>query len=210
MWHWSDRLYPTEKAGVKLPAESRRVLMLGLIACVLGSYTYLTASGRRLLSGQAGVHTARLVLNFAPHDVTQVSLVYNTQRLTCQRTAEGWQHTPSGLPIPTETIEDFLTNLSTLLHLGDVESLQTELAQTELAELAKLAELAQYGLQPPQASIHLRLAGQETRSLDIGTQNAAHGSLYAQINKTPQVILVGAIIAWDMRKVFIVANRSRV
>jgi hypothetical protein len=184
---------------MNLSAESRRVVILGLIACVLGGYTYLTASDIRPSSQQARAHKEHPVLNFAPQDVSQITLVSNTQRLTCQRTAEGWQQTPSGLPIPTYAIDDFLSNLGKLLHLGDVEGMQTGPAQTEIA---------QYGLQPPQTSIHLQLKGQETRSLTIGTRNPVQSSLYAQVNTAPQVILVGAVIAWDIRKVFIAASQS--
>lgn len=180
---------------MSLSAESRRVVILGLIACILGGYTYLTTAETGPLSGQqAGTQEERPVLNFAPEDVTQIALVSNTRRLTCQRTAEGWKQMPSGLPISTDAIQDFLTNLGKLLHLGDVAGVQTELAE--------------YGLQPPQASITLQLEGQETRSLHIGTRNPVQSSLYAQINDTPQVVLVGAVVLWDMRKVFTAANQS--
>ncbi len=180
---------------MSLSAESRRVVILGLLACVLGGYTYLTTSDTRPLSGQlAGAQEERPVLNFAAEDVTQIALLYNKRRLTCQRTAEGWKQTPSGLPIPTDTIQDFLTNMGKLLQLGELTGVQTELAE--------------YGLKPPEASITLQLQGQETRNLHIGARNPVQSSLYAQINEAPQVVLVGAVVLWDMRKVFTAADQS--
>ena len=79
----------------------------------------------------------------------------------------------------------------------------------QLGELTGVEmELAEYGLKPPEASISLQLEGQETRNLYIGARNPVQSSLYAQINEAPQVVLVGAVVLWDMRKVFTAADKS--
>lgn len=70
-------------------------------------------------------------------------------------------------------------------------------------------ELGEYGLKPPHASITLQLNAQETRRLQIGTRNPVQSSLYAQINDSPQVVLVGAVVLWDIRKLFTAANQAQ-
>lgn len=180
---------------MSLSAESRRVIGLGLIALALGSYTYLSAPTSRPLSRpQATADRERPALNFTAKEVTRIELVYRQQHLVCQRGKDGWQVAATGMPIRAEAVQDFLSNLGKLLHLGDVEGIQEELGE--------------YGLKPPQASITL-LSGQETRRLRIGTRNPVQSSLYAQINDSPQVVLVGAVVLWDIRKLFTAANQAR-
>lgn len=181
---------------MKLSAESRRVILLGLIALVLGSYTYLSAPASRPLSGpQAATDRERPALNFTAEEVSRIELVYNQQHLVCQRSQDGWQVAATGGAVRPAAVQDFLTNLGKLLHLGNVEGIQDELAE--------------YGLKPPQASIILQLNGQETRRLQIGTRNPVQSSLYAQINDAPQVVLVGAVVLWDIRKLFTAANQAQ-
>ncbi len=77
---------------MKLSAESRRVILLGLIALVLGSYTYLSAPASRPRGGpQAATDRERPALNFTDEEVTRIELVYNQQHLVCQRSQDGWQ-----------------------------------------------------------------------------------------------------------------------
>lgn len=181
---------------MRLSAESWRIIFLGLIALVLGSYTYLSAPKSRPLGGpQAAADRERPALDFTAEAVTQIELVYNQQRLVCQRGQGGWQLAATGMPVRTEAVQDFLGNLGKLLHLGDVEGIQEELGE--------------YGLKPPQASITLKLSAQETRRLQIGTRNPVQSSLYAQINDSPQVVLVGAVVLWDIRKLFTAANQAQ-
>ncbi len=177
-------------------AESRRVIVLGLVALILGSYTYLSTPGSRPLSGsQAVADRERPALNFTAEEVTQIELVYNQQRLVCQRSQDGWHLVATGMSVRTEAVQDFLSNLGKLIHLGDVEGIQEELGE--------------YGLKPPRASITLQLNGQETRRLQIGTRNPVQSSLYAQINDSPQVVLVGAVVLWDIRKLFTAASQAQ-
>ena len=181
---------------MKLSAESRRVILLGLIALVLGSYTYLSAPESRPGGRpQAATDRERPALNFTAEEVSRIELVYNQQHLVCQRSRDGWQVAATGGAVRPTAVQDFLTNLAKLLHLGNVEGIQDELAE--------------YGLRPPQASITLELDTQETRRLQIGTRNPVQSSLYAQINDAPQVVLVGAVVLWDIRKLFTAANQAQ-
>jgi hypothetical protein len=171
----------------------RRVLVLGLLACLLGGYTYWTTPLTQGLNAPAGARGERPVLEFAPERVTQIDLLFDEQHLVCQRTAGGWQQVPDGKPLRQDVVDDFLTNLRKLVNLGEVEIDPTQLAE--------------FGLQPPESRVVLTLEGEETRTLALGKRNPVQSSLYAQVNDSPQVVLVGAVVLWDMRKLVTAANR---
>ncbi len=102
-----------------MSTEGRRVLILGILACVLGGYAYVTAPERKTLGTGVEKKTERTVLDFTPEHVTQIDLLFDGQHLVCQRTPEGWKQSPDGAQMPPDAIEDFLTNLKKLLNLGE-------------------------------------------------------------------------------------------
>jgi hypothetical protein len=177
-----------------MSSDSRRVLILGLLACVLGGYTYATAPEKKTLGTGAEQKTERTVLDFTPEHVTQVDLLFDGQHLVCQRIAEGWKQASNGAPMPADAIDDFLTNLRKLVNLGEVEG--------------AAAQLSEYGLQPPSSRVILQVEGEGSRTLTIGKHNPVQTSIYAQINESPQVVLVGAVVLWDMRKLVTAANNA--
>ena len=95
-----------------MSTEGRRVLLLGILACVLGGYAYATAPERKTPGTEK--KTERAALDFAPEHVTQIDLLFDGQHLVCQRTPEGWEHSSSGARVPNDVVEDFLTNLKKL------------------------------------------------------------------------------------------------
>jgi len=179
-----------------MSAEVRRVLILGLLACVLGGYTYATTPEKKTLGTGVEQKTEKQVLDFTLERVTQIDVVFEGQQLVCQRTAQGWKLSPGDTIMPSGAIEDFLGNLKKLVNLGEVEGGTTQLSE--------------YGLQPPVSRIVLQVEGEVTRTLALGKHNPVQTSLYAQINETPQVVLVGAVVLWDVRKLIMAANSAGV
>lgn len=169
-----------------MSSESQRVLVLGLLACLLGGYTYLTTQPKRGPEVSRTGQRERPVLDFRPDEVVRIDLVYDGQQVLCQRTAQGWEQQPQGLQMRAEAVDEFLANLKNLVNLGEVE--------------IGNASLAEYGLNPPASRVTLQLANGETRSLALGNRNPVQTSIYAQVNNGPQVVLVGAVVLWDMRK----------
>lgn len=175
--------------------EGRRVLVLGLVACLLGGYTYVTAPEKRDPGTQTEQQTERPVLDFAPEQVTQIDLLYDGEQVLCQRTSDGWKQLPHGEPLRLDAVDEFLVNLRKLINLGEVE--------------IGNASLSEYGLNPPSSRVVLHLAGGGTRTLALGNRNPVQTSMYAQVNNSPQVVLVGAVVLWDMRKLVMAANNGR-
>ncbi len=175
-----------------MSAEGRRVLVLGVLACFLGGYTYATAPEKKGLDTQIEQKTERPVLDFTAEQVTHIDLLFDGEQVRCQRTAEGWKRLPSGEPLRAEAVDEFLANLQKLINLGEVD--------------IGNASLSEYGLHPPSSQVVLQFADGSTRSLALGNRNPVQTSMYAQVNGTPPVVLVGAVILWDMRKLVMAAN----
>ncbi len=168
-------------------SESRRVMMLGLLAGLLGGYTYMTTPEQKTPATQTQQQKAeRPVFDFNPEKVTQVDVVFDGQHLVGKRTAEGWKREQSGEPLPSTVVDDFLTSLTHLVDLGRVES--------------KPEELSEYGLKPPKTQIAVQVEGAEPQTLTLGKHNPVNTSLYALVNQSQQVILIGSVISWDLRK----------
>lgn len=171
-----------------MSGETRRVVVLGLLACLLGGYAYVTAPEKKVLGSDASKKPDRPVLDFLSDKVTQLAVTFEGKQLVCQRTPQGWVEPTSGTPLRQDAVDDFLANLHKLLHLGEVEG------DPRLGE--------EFGLKPPVAQVSLQIEGENPRTLVLGKNNPVQSSLYAQVNETPQIVLVGSVIIWDMRKLF--------
>lgn len=168
--------------------ESRRVMVLGVLALLLGGYTYVTTPAQTRLASQTQQQKQeRPIFEFSSEKITQLDIVFDGQHLVGKRTAEGWKREHNGEPLPSAVVDDFLTSLTSLVDLGNVDG--------------KPEELAEYGLKPPKTQIALQVEGTAgTQTLVLGKHNPVNTSVYAIVNQSQQVILVGSIISWDLRK----------
>ena len=85
---------------MNLVGESRRTFVLGLIACVLGGYTYLTTPAKKTLTSAAVDTSERLVFSFSAEKIAQLDLTYDGKHLIGQRTSEGWKNSLAGCLSP--------------------------------------------------------------------------------------------------------------
>lgn len=172
--------------------EIRRVVIFGVLAFVLGGYVYVTTPEKKVLGTDPGKNVNRPALEFSLDKVKKIDMVFEGKHLVCQRTPQGWVNPSSGAPIRQDAVDDFLANLQKLLNLGMIG--------------ARPEQLADFGLQPPVARIMMEVEGEGQRILSLGNNNPVQTSLYAQINENPQVVLVGSVVTWDMRKLFTAAG----
>ena len=175
-----------------MSAELRRVFVLGLLAVVLGGYAYMTTPEKKIEGAANAKKTERAVFEFVVDKVQKIDAVFEGKHLVCQRTPGGWVNSADGTSMRQDIMEDFLANLQKLLNLGEVEG--------------GMERFSEFGLQPPVSRLLLEVEGSGVQVLTIGRNNPVQTSLYAQINDTPQVILVGSVINWDLRKLFTAAG----
>lgn len=171
---------------MSLVEESRRVLMLGLIACALGGYTYVTAPVKKVVTAKVAATSDRPIFAFSAEKVGQFDVTYDGKQIRGKRTSEGWK-SPDGATLPSSAIDDFLANLTKLVNLGEVEKGRDD-------------RLSDYGLEPPVTQITLDVEGEGEQRLVIGRHNPVNTSLYALVNQSSQIVLVGSIVSWELRK----------
>jgi len=174
--------------------ESRRVLVLGILACVLGGYAYITTPTKKTLNTQTEQKTERPVFTFSAEQVQRFEVAYDGKQIIGERTTEGWK-SPEGALFPSLAIDDFLLNLTKVVNLGEIEQDRDD-------------TLTDYGLQPPVSQITVKVEGEGNQSLTIGKHNPVNTSLYAIVNQQPQIILVGSIISWELRKLMDAVNTA--
>ncbi len=170
--------------------EARRVILLTTGALILGSYTYLTTPGINETVREEA--RQRRVLQFNPQEVVRVEIMYEGESLICQRMPEGWKVEPEMKELRTGGVADFLQSLKGLIEIGEVAD--------------GLARLPEYGLDRPTTSISLLFEDGNSRTLTLGSYNPGRTSVYTQVDDTPRVVLVGSVIRWEVRKLFLLAE----
>jgi len=126
----------------------------------------------------------RPLLQIDPALVTRVRVQFAGQTREVRRTGGDW----AGVT-PTAAIADFLAALGGLGVLGEIP--------------ATPGELAQYGLEAPRTVVELdRQAGPSPVVLRVGERNPPGTGVYVQTGTGGPVILVGAILVWEIEKAF--------
>jgi hypothetical protein len=171
---------------MNLVGEGRRVFVLGLLACVLGGYAYATAPIKKTVPAKTEGTTDRPIFTFDAEKISQFDVTYDGKQVSGRRTSEGWK-SPDGAPLPSPAIDDFLGNLTKLVNLGEIERGRDD-------------RLVDYGLEPPVLQVALEVEGEGPQRLLVGKHNPVNTSLYALVNQSSQIVLVGSIVSWEMRK----------
>ena len=118
--------------------------------------------------------------------VSRVEWERDGERLTLVRTPTGW-HDAAGHPWPADVVDVALDALASL-H-----------PHTVVAD--ESVDLAQFGLAP--AAERLRVldgTGRELVAMDIGNRNPAWTGSYARRAGRAEVLLVGAVLRWELDK----------
>jgi hypothetical protein len=131
------------------------------------------------------------IFPFQSDDVTRIEIAFEGQQLVGLRTPEGWKREGDEKPLPSAAVDDFLGNMAKIVDLGEVEG--------------GAEQLSEYGLEPPRAHISIQLKDREKYTLVFGKNNPVNTSLYARVNNAPQIILIGSVISWDIRKLLMAA-----
>jgi len=169
----------------------RGTAMLAAVAVVLGLYLWVekppgndvprSADMLQAPQRQPATPVQRL-LRFTPAEVTGIRLERGSRAVEAESHDGGWRNTE-----PPGAIDDFLRNLT---QLGIVSEIP-----------ATAGDLKDYGLQPAQSILQLRLRGRGPLVLQIGDRNPATTGVYVRIGDGP-VVLAGALVEWEFEKAF--------
>jgi len=171
----------------------RGTLILGFVVVVVGAYVWLeeppssSSPTTAFLGDSRALPTVQMIrplLIFKPDEIVSVRVEQEGQVRAAERSGKAW----AGCDEP-DVVDDVLRNLS---HLG------------VLAEIpAAPDELADYGLQPPRTVVELRQRDRPVPLvLQIGDRNPATTGVYVRIGDHGDVALAGALVAWEVDKLF--------
>ena len=121
----------------------------------------------------------------APAEVAQVELSGAAGRLHAVRADARWTD-DAGHPWRGDAVGDLLTTLAALRPVMVVD--------------AAGGELETYGLGTPERLRARAADGQELVHVDIGASNPAGTALYARVDDRPEVVLIGAVLRWELDK----------
>lgn len=175
---------------MRLSTEGRRAGVFIGVALLLASYAYLTTPPPQATLVEEAAQ--RRLLEFNPRAVVKVEVFSEGERLVCQRTPDGWQTASKSGKIRPGAMADFLRSLAELQEVGEIST--------------GGRALLEYGLDQPTTRVSLDLEGGTGHILALGRHNPSHTSLYAQVDNTPRVVLVGSVILWEVRKLFLAAQ----
>jgi len=172
----------------------RGTIVLAVVVLIAGAYLWVAEAPKPLspenppsLLGEPLLRDPSkfvALIPFKPGDVEALEVRHGQAHLTATRTAEGWQSSPDQAPI-----DAFLNNLT---ELGRVMQIP-----------ATANALQDYGLEAPQSVVKLRLRGTDRPlTVEIGDQNPAGTGVYVRIDGQGPVILAGALLTWELDKLF--------
>jgi hypothetical protein len=169
----------------------RGTAVLAVTAVVLGIYLWFEQTPHNNAPGSRGTLGApwrqptapmQPLLKFTPAEVTAIRLDHGGRTVETERRGGGWRRTE-----PPGAIDDFLQNLKQLAVLSEIP--------------ASAGDLKDFGLQPAQSILQLRLRGRAPLVLQIGDRNPATTGVYVRIGEGP-VVLAGALVEWEFEKAF--------
>jgi Domain of unknown function (DUF4340) len=162
----------------------RRTLLLLLLVLAAAALVVMVEPPPRL-SGPESVRGPR-VLRVHARAVREITLRGATRELVAARSSSGWQL--DGQPATAGQAESLDGLVETLVALRGIDAFRPR-------------DRAAIGLDPPAASIVVR-TDRRTRTLNLGTPNAAGSAVYMERAGHPRVFLVGTGLLSAIDRVF--------
>jgi len=158
-------------------------LLVGLLTALLA---YLWLGEFRWRTTRAGAKPVPALLAVPPANVTRIDLEEHGRRLVAIRRDGGWIDA-QGRPWRGDAVGDLLDTLGTIAPIMVVD--------------ADPSDPGDYGIGPDTPRLRLLAAhGNELLDLEIGERNPAWTGLYARLAGQRDVILVGAVLHWELEK----------
>lgn len=134
---------------------------------------------------------AQPLLGIPVESVDTVELSWPDRQLRLRRSDTGWRLN-DGRSVPSHMVDDLLVTLSTLrpmetLRAGD--------------------DVADYGLDARAVTLAVFAGGRDALRLRMGDRNPAQTGVYVQSSGSQEVLVVGALLHWEVEKLHAMATR---
>jgi len=168
------------------PLSARRTaLLVGVLGALLAYLWLFEVQPRR--RGAAPAPEAPALLEESSAAVVRIELAEDGRRLTAVRGEGGWTD-GEGRPWRGDVVGDLVATLGTLRPLMIVDADPREPADYGLAAGARRLEV-------------VGADGSTLLALELGERNPAWTGVYARRAGRREVMLVGAVLAWELEKV---------
>jgi hypothetical protein len=177
----------------------RRIAAYYVLSIILGGY-YLAFEWRpnpeKPIRGPRPIVQNRF-LPLAREDIYELVLRRANATVQCRRNGDTWETIePSGTKITSAIVASLIENLTLVKEVQVVEQ--------------SAADFTPYGLTPPHSTLELR---DEEKSLLatvlIGDRNPTESAVYARLENSPQVVLLGYSVRYYEELIFEAAGFSR-
>ncbi|HZP43040.1 MAG TPA: DUF4340 domain-containing protein [Candidatus Binatia bacterium] len=159
----------------------RGTVFLVLVLAALGAWLWLSRAPR-----PASAPPAAPLLRVPAADVARVELAEGDERVVAVRRDGAWADA-AGRAWDAAVVADLIETLRGLAPIMVVD--------------AAPADPADYGLGPGATRLALAGArGERLLALDVGERNPAWTGLYVRVDDARAVVLVGAVLRWEMEK----------
>jgi hypothetical protein len=170
----------------------RGTLLLWVAVGVLGLYVWRTERVARNAGGsdaalEGAAPVAPPLLDVRPDEIDTLEITSVARVLRFRREPAGWRDA-AGVPWPhPERLQSLLETLASLrpLYLVDASPVRP----------------ADYGLEPPSHRIVVTARGGTQRVLTLGDRNPSWTGVYARAGGGAPVVMIGAVILWEIEKV---------
>lgn len=159
----------------------RGTALLVLVLALVGGWLWLAGAPR-----PASKPAAPPLLRTSAGSVAQVEFEEAGDRITAVRRGDGWADA-SGRAWQANAVSDLVETLGELAPIMVVDP--------------DPRDPTDYGLGPAAARLALTGArGERLLALEVGERNPAWTGLYARVAGTREVVLVGAVLRWELEK----------
>lgn len=174
----------------------RKPLLLILILVALSAYLYFFdikgAEKRDLAEEKRKKEEWRKIqlFPFRTEDFEKIRLVKNNQTIVYEEeNSAWWMKEPMTIKGTQDAVVDIIQSIMNVVETDPVAD--------------NPSDLAQFGLDRPRMEIGVKLRGEaKTRTLLLGSDNPTSTTIYAKLDDSPRVFLVGSLIRWEVSKEF--------
>jgi hypothetical protein len=162
------------------------ILLLGILLVLVGYIWIAEVQPRRRVPVREDTGTSAPLLADPPGAVARVALEERGARLTAVRQERAWVD-EEGRPWSGDAVSGLVTALGSLRPVMVVER--------------DPVEPGEYGLGPDAVRLEISAeGGQRLLALELGEQNPSNTGVYARIGERREVVLVGALLRWELDK----------
>jgi hypothetical protein len=134
------------------------------------------------------------VFPYQPQEFKKITLVKNGQTIIYQkRDGLWWMEEPYNIEGSEDAVNDIIYSIINVVETDPITD--------------DPSDLTQFGLHRPPITIAVELEGKAgTKTLFLGNDNPTSITLYASVEGSPRVFLVGSLIRWEVKKEFLHLN----